>query len=103
MNVSKFASDTKLGRVADMLEGRTAILRDLQKLDKWASRNILKSKKSKRGVLHLRQNSPVQQYRLGIDWIESSFTDKDPKIFMDIKLNISQQCALVRNTNYVLQ
>jgi len=50
VNLSKFASDPKLRRVVDMLEGRTAF----QRLDKWASRNVVKSKKSKYGVLHLR-------------------------------------------------
>lgn len=102
MKLGKFTSDTELRRVVDVLEDRTSIQRDLCMLDSWVSWNFLKSMKSKCGVLHLRYHSPIQQHRIGIDWVERSFTDKDPKIFMGIKLNVSQQCALVRNTNSML-
>lgn len=42
-------------------------------------------------VLHLGWNNPMQQERLGTEWIESSFEAKDLEILAD-KLNMGQQC-----------
>ncbi|KAK4815688.1 hypothetical protein QYF61_005434 [Mycteria americana] len=55
--LSRFAGDTKLGRVADMSEGHAASQRDLSRLAKWADITPLNCK-----ALHLRSNSPTHQY-----------------------------------------
>ncbi|PKU43344.1 rna-directed dna polymerase from mobile element jockey-like [Limosa lapponica baueri] len=41
-SLSKFADDTKLGGVADTPKEHAAIPRDLEKLEKWADRNLMK-------------------------------------------------------------
>ncbi|GAB0206726.1 mitochondrial enolase superfamily member 1 [Grus japonensis] len=72
--LSKFADDTKLCGVVDMLEGRDAIQRDLDRLE-----------------------------RLGEEWIESSPEEKDLGVLIDEKLNMSWQCALAaQKANRVL-
>lgn len=42
-----FADDTKLERPVDMLKGRAAIQRGLERLEEWANRNIMKFNKNK--------------------------------------------------------
>ncbi|GAB0183218.1 hypothetical protein GRJ2_000787100 [Grus japonensis] len=66
--VSKLADDTKLCGVVNMLEGRDAIQRDLDRLERWARVNLMKFNK----VLHMSWHNPKHNYRLGGEWIESS-------------------------------
>lgn len=66
----KFADDAKLGGVAPPDEC-AAIQGDLDKLEKWADRNLMKSNKGKYQVLHLAKSNPWHQ-----NWLWGQLTGK---------------------------
>ncbi|KAJ7410483.1 hypothetical protein WISP_108353 [Willisornis vidua] len=59
--------------------------------------------KTKYKVLHPDQGNPQYQHRLGDEWIETNPTEKDLKVPVDERLDMTQQCALAaQNASCIL-
>lgn len=80
---SRFA-DTTLWGAADKPKGRTAIGRDLSRLEKWDER-----KKS------CRWNGKTPSPQAEFDWLQRRFTISYSVVLEDTKENMDQQCAFV--------
>ena len=89
--LSKFAEDTKLSGAVDTQEGRNAIQRYLNRLERWACVDIMNFNMAKCKALHLGQSNPKHKYSLGGEWFESSPDKKGMSV--DERLNMSWQCA----------
>ncbi|KAF7237700.1 Metallophosphoesterase domain-containing protein 1 [Varanus komodoensis] len=96
----QFADDTKTGAVATTEEQVLQFQKDLDRLWKWAGDNRMAFNVDKCKVLHLGHRNSCHKYRLGDKWLESSTCERDLRVLVDCRLNMSQHCyAVVKRAN----
>ncbi|KAJ7397461.1 rna-directed dna polymerase from mobile element jockey-like [Pitangus sulphuratus] len=99
----KSADGAKLCGVASTLDGKDAIQRDLDRLERWACVKLIKFNQAVCKVLHLGQGNPRHQSSLGDERIKSSPAEKDLGLLLDERLDMTQQCAFeTQKANCVL-
>ena len=82
----KFSSANKLSGATDTVVGGDAIQRDHDKLKRWGHINLMRFNKERWKNLHLGQGNPRYAYRLGEEFLESGFAEKNLGVLADEKL-----------------
>lgn len=62
--LSESADNKELGGVADIPDGHAATQRDIDRLQKWANKNLMAFNKRKYEVLHSESDNPTNQCRM---------------------------------------
>ncbi|CAM5085162.1 unnamed protein product [Eretmochelys imbricata] len=84
--LSKFMDDSKLEGEVDTLGDKDRVQSDVDKLEDWAKRNLMRFNTDKCRVLHLGRKNSMHCYRLETDWLSGNSAEKDLGITVDEKL-----------------
>lgn len=77
--------DPKLLKVVDTLHGCTAIWKDINRLERWVTRKLIKFNRGKFKTLHQASNNPICPHKLEVIWLQSSFSENDLLVLVDTK------------------
>ncbi|KAJ7416592.1 hypothetical protein WISP_70033 [Willisornis vidua] len=89
--IFKFTDGTKLGSSVDLLKGRRAHQRDLERQERWARSSGMGFNQTKCQVLHFDHSNCTE----GTEWLESGQAERNLGLLIDRRLNMSQQYAHV--------
>jgi len=86
-------TECTLGKFAaglvDTADSCAAIQKDIDILEKWSNKNLIKCKKGIYQVLHLGTNNPMHWYTLQVDQLARSFAEKELWVLVEMKWNLS--------------
>ncbi|PKU47411.1 pol- hypothetical protein [Limosa lapponica baueri] len=85
--------DTKLRGEADTLEGRDTLQENLDRLEMWVNKNLMKFNEDNCKVTYPGIHNPRVLHMLGSTHPGSRSVERDLGVLMDNKLNMSEQCA----------
>ena len=95
--ISKFADDTKMGRVINSDSDFEHLQRDLDTLHEWSVDWQMNFNTDKCKVLQIGKTNTNVKYKLGNTEIENSVCEKDLGVFVSNDLKPRKQCISVRN------
>lgn len=90
MGQSDFTDDTKFGRMAIGPDRHAIIQQKLDRLKKWADKNLGKFRKEQFKALYLVRSNSVHHYMLRVTQLKSNLSEKDLGVLMDTKMNMSK-------------
>ena len=96
-NLSKFADDTKIGRVINGVEDCQALQNDLDKLHEWSSKWQMEFNVDKCKVIKMGPPSVDISYMLDDNEISTSQCEKDLGVLVSSNLKPREQCTTVKN------
>jgi len=64
-------------------------------MEQWDEVSCINFSKTECWVLYFGHINPMQQQRLGAEWLEDYAEEKNMEVLIDTWLNMSQQCAQV--------
>ncbi|PKU42350.1 rna-directed dna polymerase from mobile element jockey-like [Limosa lapponica baueri] len=89
----QYQTDIKLSGEVDTSERKATLQEDLDRLEEWANKNLMKFNKDKFKVLHLGKHNPRVQHRLGSTQLGSSSVERDLGVLVDNNLDMSEKCT----------
>ena len=95
--ISKFADDTKIGRVIETDIDIAALQKDLDNLNEWSDKWQMKFNVDKCRVLNIGKPQIVANYSIGNIQIGKSDCEKDLGVLVSNDLKSRKQCINVRN------
>ncbi|PKU41416.1 rna-directed dna polymerase from mobile element jockey-like [Limosa lapponica baueri] len=95
---------TRNEALLDTSKGRATLQEDMDRLEEWTNKNLMKFNKDECNVLHLGKHDPGVQHRLGSTWLGSSSVERDLGVLVDSKPSKSEQCtaAAAKQANRML-
>ena len=106
--ISKFADDTKVGRIVDSEEDRAALQEDINNLLVWTDKWQMEFNRGKCKVLHVGRGNPQFSYTMGGyapagQVLDTTKEEKDVGVIIHESLKPSANCAKrVKKGNQVL-